>query len=95
VRARSAYVRVAVAISELVRLLGLKGERYIAVPHRIPRWFLASYAALSPETVSRNVTRLRKEGLIAFSKRRLVIASLAKLDFLKALTHLVLQRALC
>lgn len=79
-RSQGAYARVAFAIHELVRILGLAGATNITFPHRIPRWFLASYTALSPETVSRTLTRLQKEGLIAFRKRRLVVVSLAGLE---------------
>lgn len=67
------------AIHELIRLLQLERDSPVIIPYNIPRWFFVSYTGLRPETVSRILTRLRNEGLIAHRKRRLVIPNLPKL----------------
>lgn len=78
-RSAHAYARTLFAIHELVRLLHLKRERPVIIPHKIPRWFFSSYTGLRPETVSRVLTRLKREGLIAYQNRQLVIPKLDRL----------------
>lgn len=78
-RCKDAYGRMLLTIHELIRLLQLKHESPITMPYKIPRWFFASYTELRPETVSRMLTRLRNEGLIAYRNHRLVIPDLRRL----------------
>lgn len=78
-RGKDAYTRMLFAIHEFIRLLQLNQEGPVIMPYKIPRWFFASYAELRPETVSRMLTRVRNEGLIASRKRRFVIPDLRKL----------------
>lgn len=78
-RRKDASVRMLLAIHELIRLLQLNQESPVTMPYKIPRWFFAVYTELRPETVSRMLTRLRNEGLIAYRNRRLVIPDLRKL----------------
>jgi CRP-like cAMP-binding protein len=78
-RSKDTYWRIQFAIHELIQLLNLTRESPIILPHKIPRWFLSSYTALRPETVSRMLSRLRAEGLIAYRDHHLVIPSYSDL----------------
>ena len=78
-RCKDGSARMLLAIHELIRLLQLKQDSPVIIPYNIPRWFFASYTGLRPETVSRILTRLRNEGLIAYRKHLLVIPDLPKL----------------
>lgn len=75
-----AYSRILLAIRELVRLLRLHREGPITIPHKIPRWFFASLTGLRPETVSRMLTQCRKEGILAYRNRLIVISDLGTLE---------------
>ena len=78
-REKNTYGRIQLAIHELIRLLHLDHKSPIILPHKIPRWFLSSYTALRPETVSRILSRLRADGLIAYRNHHLVIPSYSNL----------------
>lgn len=75
-----AYTRLLLAIRELVRLLQLEQEGQVTIPHKIPRWFFASFTGLRPETVSRMLTKCRKEGMITYRNRLIVIPDLHALE---------------
>ena len=78
-RGHNAQAHMLLAIHELVRLLRLKRNRPITIPHKIPRWFFSAYTGLRPETVSRILSRLRRDGLIAYRERHLTIPDFSKL----------------
>ncbi|MEC4890368.1 MAG: Crp/Fnr family transcriptional regulator [Nitrospira sp.] len=78
-RGHNARAHMLLAIHELTRLLRLKRNRPVIIPHKIPRWFFSAYTGLRPETVSRILSRLQHEGLIARRDGRLAIPDFHKL----------------
>lgn len=78
-RGHNARAHMLLAIHELIRLLRLKRTRPMTIPHKIPRWFFSAYTGLRPETVSRILSTLRRDGLIAYRERHLVIPDFSKL----------------
>ena len=50
-----------------------RGEPEIIIQLPLTRMELANYLGLTPETVSRNITRLKRKGLIEFQTLRSVV----------------------
>jgi CRP/FNR family transcriptional regulator, cyclic AMP receptor protein len=71
----SAEARIRGAILNLSRRHGVTHDRGIVIDLKITHHEIAEMAGTSRETVSRLLSRLRKEQVIAFDRRRIVILS--------------------
>lgn len=72
--------RVVHSLLDLVRQLGITGEKDVALPIRLSRTVIAEFAGLRRETVSRVLTHLQKKRLLVQSNRHITIPYLSRLQ---------------
>lgn len=71
--------RVIYFLLDVVRQLGMTGEKDVVLPIRLPRTVIAEFAGLRRETVSRVLTHLQRKRLIVQSDRHITIPCVSRL----------------
>ncbi|MFA5532073.1 MAG: Crp/Fnr family transcriptional regulator [Candidatus Shapirobacteria bacterium] len=76
-----AYTKVAILINELAINFGKKKGKEIIIDFNIPHRVLASITGLTRETVTLQILKMQKEGILHNQGREMVIKEIKKLDY--------------
>lgn len=76
-----AYTKVAILINELAINFGKKKGNEIIIDFNIPHRVLASITGLTRETVTLQILKMQKEGILRNQGREMIIKNIKKLDY--------------
>ena len=65
-------------VNYLLDLSRRQGSQVVALPAKLKD--IASYLGTTPETLSRNLTKLQDEGIVSYHQQKITINQLAKIE---------------